>query len=92
MIMLALKIFYMVLSKISTFGFGIWPEAEYFQVFSLRLRPNVKMQLRSFTGPDRLQAFKLKTLCSTNLDEGLCHGGGTLLLQTYDTRNRPRSS
>ena len=41
---------------------------------------------------NRLQAFKLKTLFSTNLDKGLCHGGGTLLLQTYDTRNRPRSS
>ena len=37
--------------KISTFGFsfGIWPKAEYFSVFGLRLRLNVKMQLRSFT-------------------------------------------
>ena len=37
--------------KISTFGFGfgIQPKAEYFSVFRLRLRPNVKMQLRSFT-------------------------------------------
>ena len=41
----------MVLSKISTFGFdfGIWPGAKSFLVFGLRLRPNVKMHLWSFT-------------------------------------------
>jgi hypothetical protein len=34
----------------STFGFGfyIWPKVEVLSIFGLRLRPNVKMQLRSF--------------------------------------------
>jgi hypothetical protein len=30
------------------FGFSIWAEAEFFQVFGQR--PDVKMHLRSFTG------------------------------------------
>ena len=32
------------------FGCGILPKTKYFSIFSLRLRLNVKMQLRSFTG------------------------------------------
>ena len=61
MIILPIKFFYLVLSKISTFGFGfgIQPEAEYFQVFSLGLRLNVKKCLWSFTGSNKI--LKMRT-------------------------------
>ena len=46
--------------KISTFGFGFG--AEYFLLFGLRLWPNVKMQLWSFTGkkPNAICAVRFK--------------------------------
>ena len=53
--------------KISTFGFGfgIQPKAEYFSVFGLRLQPNVKLQLRSFTVTNIM--IYIKPICSYEL-------------------------
>ena len=54
----------------STFGFcfGMWPKAQYFSVFGIRLWLNEKMQLRPFTAKYNTQS-SCTNWCSTPKDK-----------------------